>query len=151
MFLARIVIPFSFSRSIESMTRSATSWFSRNAPDCHSILSTSVVLPWSTWATIATLRRSERVATGVSEGVEGNDPSLRRARNGPTIDERRMVGPVVGRLEGRRRYRPASAMKSSAMPPASSLSMSNRLLSSVSVSVSMAALISFSSVARSSP
>ena len=25
-----------------------TSWFSRNAPDCHSIASTSVVLPWST-------------------------------------------------------------------------------------------------------
>ena len=33
-FLARIVMPFSRSRSIESMTRSATSWFARNAPDC---------------------------------------------------------------------------------------------------------------------
>ena len=62
MFLARIVIPFSRSRSIESMTRSATSWFSRNEPDCQSIASTSVVLPWSTWATIATLRRSSRRA-----------------------------------------------------------------------------------------
>src|SRR3954454_20525855 len=59
---ARIVMPFSRSRSIESITRSATSWFSRNAPDCHSIASTSVVLPWSTWATIATLRRSSRMA-----------------------------------------------------------------------------------------
>src|SRR4051812_31868275 len=59
-FLARIVMPFSRSRSIESMTRSLTSWFSRNAPDCHSIASTSVVFPWSTWATIATLRRSSR-------------------------------------------------------------------------------------------
>jgi hypothetical protein len=47
-FLARIVIPFSRSRSIESMTRSATSWFSRKEPDCQSIASTSVVLPWST-------------------------------------------------------------------------------------------------------
>ena len=28
----------------------------RKAPDCWSIASTSVVLPWSTWATIATLR-----------------------------------------------------------------------------------------------
>src|SRR4051812_42797054 len=55
-FFARIVMPFSRSRSIESMTRSATSWFSRNAPDCHSMASTSVVLPWSTWAMIATLR-----------------------------------------------------------------------------------------------
>src|SRR3954452_16002318 len=59
-FLARIVIPFSRSRSIESMTRSLTSWFSRNAPDCHSIASTRVVFPWSTWAMIATLRRSSR-------------------------------------------------------------------------------------------
>ena len=37
-FLARIVMPFSRSRSIESITRSATSWFSRNEPDCHSIV-----------------------------------------------------------------------------------------------------------------
>ena len=40
------------------MTRSATSWFSRNEPDCQSIASTSVVFPWSTCATIATLRIS---------------------------------------------------------------------------------------------
>ena len=59
-FLARIVMPFSRSRSLESMTRSLTSWFSRNAPDCHKRASTRVVLPWSTWATIATLRRSSR-------------------------------------------------------------------------------------------
>ena len=57
-FLARIVMPFSRSRSIESSTRSATCWSSRNAPDCHSSASTSVVLPWSTWATIARLRMS---------------------------------------------------------------------------------------------
>ena len=60
-FLARIVMPFSRSRSIESITRSATSWFARNAPDCQSIASTSVVFPWSTWATMATLRMSSRV------------------------------------------------------------------------------------------
>ena len=53
-------MPFSRSRSIESMTRSATSWLARKAPDCHSMASTSVVLPWSTWATIATLRMSSR-------------------------------------------------------------------------------------------
>src|SRR3954466_237551 len=61
-FLARIVMPFSRSRSIESITRSPTSWLARNAPDCQSMASTSVVLPWSTWATIATLRRSSRAA-----------------------------------------------------------------------------------------
>ena len=63
-FFARIVMPFSRSRSIESMTRSATSAFSRKAPDCQSIASTKVVLPWSTWATMATLRRSARWWSG---------------------------------------------------------------------------------------
>ena len=58
-------MPFSRSRSIESMTRSATSWLARKAPDCQSMASTSVVLPWSTWATIATLRRSVRAAGGI--------------------------------------------------------------------------------------
>src|SRR4029077_16349884 len=61
-FLARIVIPFSRSRSIESITRSLTSWPLRKVPVCHSIASTSVVLPWSTWAMIAMFRRSSRVA-----------------------------------------------------------------------------------------
>ena len=59
-FLARIVIPFSFSRSPESMTRSATSPCVLKAPVWRSMASTIVVLPWSTWATMATLRRSER-------------------------------------------------------------------------------------------
>src|SRR6478672_11842916 len=62
--LARIVIPFSRSRSPESMTRSTTAWFDRKAPVWRSIASTSVVLPWSTWATIATLRRSARISLG---------------------------------------------------------------------------------------
>jgi hypothetical protein len=57
------VMPFSRSRSIVSSTRSATSWFSRNAPDSQSRASTSVVLPWSTCATMATLRISERSGT----------------------------------------------------------------------------------------
>src|SRR5262245_51412282 len=69
-FLARIVIPFSRSRSVESSTRSATSWFSRNDPDCQSIASTSVVFPWSTCATIATLRRSFRSLGAVRDTAE---------------------------------------------------------------------------------
>src|SRR4051794_9956992 len=56
-------MPFSRSRSIESMTRSATSEPSRKAPDCQSIASTRVVLPWSTCATMATLRMSVRACT----------------------------------------------------------------------------------------
>ena len=55
-------MPFSRSRSPESMTRSTTvsAWCSVNAPAWRSMASTRVVLPWSTWATIATLRRSGR-------------------------------------------------------------------------------------------
>ncbi len=59
-FLARIVMPFSRSRSPESMTRSTGSDRSAKAPACRSIASTNVVLPWSTWATMATFRRSVR-------------------------------------------------------------------------------------------
>ncbi len=62
-------MPFSRSRSIESMTRSTTAWLSRNTPVWRSIASTSVVLPWSTWATIATLRRSARMAEGAVAGT----------------------------------------------------------------------------------
>ena len=86
-FFARIVMPFSRSRSIESMTRSLTSWFSRNAPDCQSIASTSVVLPWSTCATIATFRRSVRravtnptVGAAITRGGQREGDPMRLAR-----------------------------------------------------------------------
>ena len=59
-FFAMIVMPFSRSRSIESMIRSGTDSFARNRPDCHSIASTSVVFPWSTWAMIAMFRMFSR-------------------------------------------------------------------------------------------
>src|SRR5215207_5523453 len=76
-------MPFSRSRSIESMTRSFTSWLARKAPDCQSIASTRVVLPWSTWATMATLRRSWR-ATSIGAQARRRarrsaDPSLHAA------------------------------------------------------------------------
>src|SRR5438477_10059176 len=54
--LDRMVMPRSRSRSLESMARSATRWLSRKEPACCRSRSTSVVLPWSTWAMIATLR-----------------------------------------------------------------------------------------------
>ena len=53
-------MPFSRSRSPESSTRSVSSWLARKAPVWRSMASTNVVLPWSTWATIATFRRSFR-------------------------------------------------------------------------------------------
>src|SRR5439155_371704 len=59
-FLAMIVMPFSRSRSIESMMRSGTDSFWRKRPDCQSMASTRVVLPWSTWAMIAMLRIESR-------------------------------------------------------------------------------------------
>ncbi len=43
------------------MARSGTCWLGRKAPDWRSMASTSVVLPWSTWATMATLRTSRLV------------------------------------------------------------------------------------------
>ena len=71
--LARMVMPFSRSRSMESITRSATTWLARNDPVWRRSASTSVVLPWSTWATIATLRRSARIASaaGSVDAVSG--------------------------------------------------------------------------------
>src|SRR3546814_12794753 len=76
-----MVIPFPRSRSIESMTRSLTSWLARKAPDCQSILSTRVVFPWSTWATIATLRRSERSSTSFLLPKRGaGQPTVRGTR-----------------------------------------------------------------------
>ncbi len=55
-FFARMVMPRSFSRSLLSITRSATFSFSRKVPLWRSSWSTSVVLPWSTWAMMAMLR-----------------------------------------------------------------------------------------------
>ena len=76
-FLARMVMPFSRSRSRESMTRSTTSAFSRTPPVWRMKASTSVVLPWSTWAMIARLRmpstgrRSGRTRASVMELAVG--------------------------------------------------------------------------------
>ena len=58
--LAMMVMPRSRSRALLSMTRSSTCWLSRKIRLWRSIPSTSVVLPWSTWAMIATLRMSLR-------------------------------------------------------------------------------------------
>src|ERR671933_868692 len=82
-FFARIVMPFSRSRSLESIARSSTCWWAPNDPVCQSIASTSVVLPWSTWATIAMFRRSSRVRVGMRAGSirseTGDSPSSLRA------------------------------------------------------------------------
>src|SRR6059058_1646288 len=58
-------MPRSRSWSIESMTRSVSVSWAAKTPDWRSMASTRVVLPWSTWAMIATLRRSERAGMGL--------------------------------------------------------------------------------------
>src|SRR3954469_5222823 len=64
-------MPRSRSWSIESMTRSWTCSCAANVPAWRSMASTSVVLPWSTWAMIATLRMSSRRAMGAVRRVGG--------------------------------------------------------------------------------
>src|SRR5581483_12006227 len=54
-FLARMVMPRSRSSSLESITRSTMASLARKVPLCLSMASTSVVLPWSTWAMMAML------------------------------------------------------------------------------------------------
>ena len=54
--LARMVMPRSRSWSLESMTRSTSAWWAAKMPVARRSASTSVVLPWSTCATSATLR-----------------------------------------------------------------------------------------------
>src|SRR5215510_12662082 len=79
-------MPFSRSRSMESMTRSATSWCAPKEPVWRSMASTRVVMPWSTWATIATLRRLETAARADMELLDsfgGRCPARgRRAERG---------------------------------------------------------------------
>src|SRR5271157_2826686 len=57
--LARMVMPRSRSSSLESMTRSTCSSCWPKMPLWLSMASTSVVLPWSTWAMMAMLRMAE--------------------------------------------------------------------------------------------
>ena len=73
-------MPRSRSRSFESMTRSCTCSCAAKVPDCCSSLSTSVVLPWSTWAMIAMLRRVRFMGPRIVRELSANC-----ARNGRQI------------------------------------------------------------------
>ena len=55
-FLARMVMPRSFSMALLSITVSTTFSCSAKVPDWRNNWSTMVVLPWSTWAMIAMFR-----------------------------------------------------------------------------------------------
>src|SRR5260221_12663698 len=56
-----MVMPRSRSMSPESITRSTRCWCLAKVPACCRSLSTRVVLPWSTCAMIAMLRRGRRI------------------------------------------------------------------------------------------
>src|SRR3569832_2128996 len=82
-----MVMPRSFSRSFESMTRSSTAWLSRKVPDCLRSWSTSVVLPWSTCAMMAMLRSLRDMMGAGMRGQPGVDalehPLVACAADGP--------------------------------------------------------------------
>ena len=109
MFLARIVMPRSFSRSLESRIRSPVSWLARYCPLCRNRQSTSVVLPWSTWAMIATLRMSLR-RTPAEAGVENAG-----AGAGVMLEARWMTGNQGGRAN-RRKHKAASKTRRGEYP-----------------------------------
>ena len=90
-FLERIVMPRSRSSGLESRTRSPTTWPSRKTPAWRNIWSTSVVLPWSTWAMIAMLRRG---FTCVAGGPRMNPREGREGRSaGVSLPRRRYPSP----------------------------------------------------------
>ena len=78
-------MPRSRSRSLLSITRSATRSLARNVPLWCSSASTSVVLPWSTWAMMATLRQ-QRVGDA-GRGLRGGRhlSSIRASKGHMTV------------------------------------------------------------------
>src|SRR5512134_3337696 len=94
-----IVIPFSRSRSRESITRSTTAAWALKMPLCRSIASTRVVFPWSTWAMIATLRMSAVVGfmkggalrEGAREELPDRLPAILFQEAGPRPGEEGMA------------------------------------------------------------
>src|SRR3972149_7964994 len=100
-----IVIPFSRSRSMESITRSGTAWCCRKIPLCQSIASTSVVFPWSTWAMIATFRmggvdigRGDPLREGALEQLPDRLPAVLLEEAGAGPGEAGAARPRLPRL-----------------------------------------------------
>ena len=73
-----------------------------NAPDCQSMASTSVVLPWSTCATMATLRRSGRLTRGrgVAEWTCENARSFWRGSRVRSVGRPLWAGDRAHRTKG---------------------------------------------------
>ena len=105
-------MPRSRSRSLLSIARSATRSLARNVPLWCSSASTSVVLPWSTWAMMATLRRAG-LATRLP-GRTGVQASFQYTGNGAPASR---PSYRLGRMSGR--HAAAHGRWSPAPPPAS--------------------------------
>ncbi len=86
-------MPRSRSWSIVSITRSDTLVCSANTPDWRSMASTSVVLPWSTWAMMAMFLRSVRIAT--ARDSRGHTASTSCAARSPRRDRHRLQAQPV--------------------------------------------------------
>src|SRR5437762_7915305 len=113
-FLAMIVMPFSRSRSIESMIRSGTDSFARKRPDCQSMASTRVVLPWSTWAMIAMFRMFSRccILPSYHAGVRRELHVIVRSAHGPaSLPEMRTAARATLSPRGTRRPRAARGLR----------------------------------------
>ena len=94
MFLARIVMPRSRSRSLVSRICSPTSCVSRNRPLWRNMQSTRLVLPWSTWAIMATLRMSvRRIGTKtLGERPFQGSETIQHTTAGATVQPRPQTG-----------------------------------------------------------
>ena len=88
-------MPRSRSSAFESITRSINVSLARKTPLWRSMASTSVVLPWSTWAMIAMLRTSVRRADMKRGSVAVGGRVVKRTR-------------IATRTEGEGRRRPAA-------------------------------------------
>jgi hypothetical protein len=86
-FFARIVIPRSRSRSLLSRMRSPARAASRKTFDCFNMPSTSVVLPWSTWAMIAMLRMSSLVVLNIRLLIGYQTTHKERPLQGVCLDD----------------------------------------------------------------
>jgi hypothetical protein len=78
----------------------------RNVPACQSILSTSVVLPWSTWATMAMFRNAygRGVLLMRAHDVASLDPSRKRSSS-PKRPEKPSFQPFKSAVQAEPRTR----------------------------------------------
>src|SRR4051794_16435381 len=89
-----MVMPRSRSWSLESNTRSTTAWWAAKVPVARRMASTRVVLPWSTWATRATLRSSAVLMVSLCLAPLDDRAHRERAGAGGGASLRARVGPA---------------------------------------------------------